>query len=72
MADVNAIDAFLHTAGDEFTQIYQTVNPPATPAVTPVVYTTASPAGGTAVGFDLGSLVLIVGVIVGAWWLLRK
>jgi hypothetical protein len=74
MPDVNAIDQFLSTAGDEFTQIYQTVNPPPAQSapVTPIVYTSASPAGGAAVGVDLSSLILIVGVIVGVWWLLRK
>jgi hypothetical protein len=74
MPDINSVDAFITTAGDEFSQIYNTVNPPAVvaPTVTPIVYTSASPAGGSAVGIDLSSLVVIVGVIVGIWWLLRK
>ena len=72
MPDLNSIDAFIQTAGDEFTQVYQTVNPPPVPAVQPIVYTTASPAGGSAVGIDLGSLVVILAVVAGAWWLLRR
>jgi hypothetical protein len=71
MPDPNQIDAYIQSAADGFTQIYQTIRPPAQPPVTPVVYTTQAPAGGAALGVDLNSLVWVALIAVGVYWVLK-
>lgn len=72
MASLSDIDNFIQSAGDEFTQVYQTINPPPAPAVTPVVYTTAAPAGGTAIGLDANVLILVALAVLAVWLIVRK
>lgn len=75
--DTNSIDAFIQTSVDGFTQIYNTVSPPAgqlppgyPQPVTPLVYSVSTPAG-AAVGIDSSTLIVLLALAVGIWWLSR-